>query len=308
MPGNIFFHLIVLKRRNDIDTHSLQIICVIYRMEDILLKTSEKTWKEWTKFQRIIPLTTAAMAFIAVAAANLGFLVLSVSEQIILTILGLLAVDALVERMRILDKIRVGLTSLIGDTKHQPILEWETDLLQKNSLTQILNNTTELFVSGGSLISILSGQQESIRQWLSTTTNAKLFLILENPNSARKGRTPVWSSLLTDQNTKTTEDREIYAQDIEKSLIIITNLKREFNERVEVRLTDQVPSLTIMIIDRRKARVFLNLYRGGPEKRPVFELSLKRHSAWFELFNQRYYDQLWDASAVWLPQKAEVTA
>lgn len=231
--------------------------------------------------QRLIPIMTAATAFVAITAANLGFLALSISTQVMLTILGLLAIDALVERMRILEQMRHSLDILSGGGELHPSLTWETDALQRSPLDVYMQGASEVFVSGGSLIGLLSRQREFIRRWLSQTKDARLLLILENPDTARKGKTPVWSSDID-------QDRETYARDIEKSLMIVTSLKEEFPQQIEVRLTDQVPSLTTVIVDRTKARISLNLYMGGPEKRPVFELAKRTHGEWLKLFEERY--------------------
>jgi len=51
-----------------------------------------------------------------------------------------------------------------------------------------------------------------------------------------------------------------------------------------------------MIVDRVKARVFFNLYKGGPEKRPVVEIIKSQLPDLFNLFDDRYRDQLWEAS------------
>lgn len=258
------------------------------------MKRYKKSLHNWINLQRAVPLTTAILAFVAIAAARLGFLNLSIPEQLLLAVLGLLAVDALVERMRILEHIHHSLDIIGRRAEFQPRLMWETDLLQEVPLDKELQGVNELFVSGGSLFGLLSRQRDLIRRWLSQTIDAKLLLILEDPEAARKGKTPVWSSDID-------RGRETYAQDIERSLTIIKSLKEEFSEKIEARLTDQVPSLTIMMIDRSKARVFLNLYMGGPEQRPIFELSKTRHPEWFRLFKERYYDQLWKESRPWPP-------
>lgn len=264
------------------------------------MKRHKKSWRDWVSPQRAVPLATAILAFVAIAAATFDLLRLSIPEQLLLTILGLLAVDALVERMGILEQIRHSLDILSRGAEFQPSLMWERDLIAEVTLDKDLQGANELFVSGGSLVGLLSRQRELIRRWLSQTIDAKLLLILEDPEAARRGKTPVWSSDID-------RGREAYAQDIERSLTIIMSLKEKFPEKIEARLTDQVPSLTIMMIDRSKARVFLNLYMGGPEKRPVFELSKTRHPEWFGLFKERYYDQLWNESRPWPPAGGDTT-
>lgn len=256
------------------------------------MNSFKTSWTDWIKLQRSIPILTAATAFVTITAANLGLFKMPFHSQVILTILGLLAIDALVERKRILEQMRHSLDILSGGGELHPSLMWEKDALQRSPLDEYMQGANEVFVSGGSLTDLLSRQREVIQTWLSQTKDARLLLILENPVTARKGKTPVWSSDI---------DREIYATDIETSLKVITNLKKEFRGRIEVRLTDQVPSLTTLIVDRTKARISLNLYMGGPEERPVFELAKTTHSKWLELFEKRYRNQLWKQSIPWPP-------
>lgn len=136
---------------------------------------------------------------------------------------------------------------------------------------------------------MFTAQREVIGRWLSQTIDAKLLLILVDPEAVRTGKVSV-ESLHIDQ------DKETYAGDIDRSLRIITNLKRSFPGKLKVRLTDQTPSLTVMMIDRREVRVSLNLYLAYPDERPILELSKTRHPKWFRLFKERYYVRLWDKS------------
>jgi len=258
------------------------------------MKRSNKTWLSWFQFQRLIPLSTALGALLAVMTSFVGIINLTTFEQIVLTLLGLISIDALTERLKLLEQMSDNIRMLAGSSEAQPTLIWENELLQLAPLELYLRGCEELFVSGGHLYYLLSGQHELIRSWLYQNKKTTLKLILENPDAAFNGKTPVWSSSID-------KSRKPYVQEIGFSLSIISNLMKEFPNRIEVRLTDQTPSLTVMIVDREKARVGLNLYLGGRERRPFFEIVKSKQPDWFKLFEDRYRNLLWTESDVWQP-------
>jgi hypothetical protein len=164
-----------------------------------------------------------------------------------------------------------------------------------------LNGVNELFVSGGHLNNLLVSEKYAITSWLTSNANAKLKLILESPKAARSNHTPVGAG-----------SRKDYINLIHSSLDILAEQMGQFNTkdnppRIEVRLTDEVPSLTVMIADNHKARINLNLYLGRPVDRPVMEISRARHKTWFDLFDERYRKILWAASREWTPGQSITT-
>jgi hypothetical protein len=67
-------------------------------------------WKRWIKPSRFIPLLTILGAGTAIIFSLFGIIGLSVAENIILALLALLAVDALIERLSILERIETKLS------------------------------------------------------------------------------------------------------------------------------------------------------------------------------------------------------
>jgi hypothetical protein len=267
------------------------------------MKQIEKPKRDyWVILLWLFALLTASIAFIAVMLSLLGFVMLTTADQIVLTVFGLLAFNILIERIRILEQIRHDVGSLKKGSTFQPYLIWETDLLAKKPLSSFLQEADKLFISGGSLFGLFSRESELISDWLRGKSRKKkipeLRLILEDPKAALINNTPIWSSRL---------GREKYVENIRTSLDMIESLIEEFPDQIKTRVTDQVPGLTVMIVDENKARIHLNLYRGGPEKRPVFEVSRTEHPDWFRLFEDRYYDQLWKESVEWKGTSGDIT-
>jgi hypothetical protein len=241
----------------------------------------------WLWLQHLVPLAAILTSIAAIIAANISIIRLSIFEQIALAILGLLAVDALIERKLVLERIKADLSILKDAHMNRPLLTWEDDLVQKSPLESYIKDANELFVSGGHLHNLMERQRYLLENWLKYNKRARILLVLEDPETARKGRTPVLNSDID----KTRED---YANKIKTSLGIIAILAQEFPRKVGVKLTKEVPSLTVMIVDQRRARIGVNLYMGGPNKRPMFEVHKDNNPEWFNLFNERYRHKLWD--------------
>jgi uncharacterized membrane protein len=144
-------------------------------------KSNNKWWHVWVRPERLVPLGTVISAFVAMLLATLGILKMSVPEGIILSLLGLLAADALVERMGVLERIQNSLESLNLSDENEPQLMWELDMLENEKFEKYLQGANELFISGGSLIGFLNDQREVLEKWLSQTPDARLKLILVDP-------------------------------------------------------------------------------------------------------------------------------
>ena len=258
-------------------------------------KSSKKWWQSWIKPERLVPLATVIGAFIALLLAALGILTVSVPEGVMLSLLALLAADALVERMGILERIQRSLELMNQSVKSEPHLVWEPDMFRDEPFENYLKGANELFVSGGSLIGLFREQREVIERWLSQTPDAKLRLILVDPKLVREGKLSV-ESLYRDTDNGENEGRELYARETERALGMIASLQKSFPGKIEVRLTKETPSVTVMMVDRSKARVSVNLYRIYPTQRPAFILSKTRHPTWFRPFEERYYIELWSKS------------
>ncbi|MCP3683266.1 MAG: hypothetical protein GY861_11310, partial [bacterium] len=69
-------------------------------------------WKQWFNPNRLIPLLTILGAGTAIVLSFLGVIVLSTAENIIIALLALLAIDALTERLSILERIESRISNL----------------------------------------------------------------------------------------------------------------------------------------------------------------------------------------------------
>jgi hypothetical protein len=69
-------------------------------------------WKNWLKIGRLVPLVTAGVGVVAGAMSLLDYVQLSLTEDLIISLLALLAIDALVERLSLLEQINEKLELL----------------------------------------------------------------------------------------------------------------------------------------------------------------------------------------------------
>ena len=132
-------------------------------------------WKQWKKPERLIPGATILFAFFAGILDLLSIISLSIGEQIILILVGLLAVDALTERMTILENIRNDIHSLnLNKTSSKDFL-----LHRKNipKLEERLANAKTLDMCGHSLLAISTQFADLIQEKLSTGCKIRALVL-----------------------------------------------------------------------------------------------------------------------------------
>ena len=82
----------------------------------------------------------------------------------------------------------------------------------------------------------------------------------------------------------------------------LERLAKQYADKVQIRTTTVLPTLSILIVNpnshRAKLRVSLHVYRGALNKRPYFEMSRHEQPEWYSFF-ARMYDDLWDQSTPW---------
>lgn len=110
-------------------------------------------WKQWFKPSRLIPLLTILAAGGAIVLALLNVIQLNIAEEIIIALLALLAVDALTERLSILET----LNSRLGRLSAGRTLKGRTDILSPVEHARHASEVCILVVHGASVIPPYSG-------------------------------------------------------------------------------------------------------------------------------------------------------
>ena len=211
---------------------------------------------------------------------------LGLGDQVILTLLALLAVDTFIERLGALKEIsenvnfirsKIGLKGFLHDrSSEMPPLE------------RYLEGAREFFVSGGSLAGLVPEYREFFRE---ISERCALRFVLFNPNSPALEAAANWAGA----------PPERFKKEIEVTLLILGELMAD-GAPLEVRLNNSIPALSVMVVDgsapHGKIRVDVNPHRCPPSRRPFFELTRREDERFYPLFYQRY-QALWEESESW---------
>lgn len=234
-------------------------------------------WNKWLKLDRILPLATIIAVIVAILLSIFQVLELTFYENLVLALLGLIGFDSFIERMGILDRI---LKALERKEKVGPEILLEEDLLSERPFDEFVSGADEVFIFGGSLAGLIKHEYNTIERWLTTIKEnskihtskkrgANLKLLLVNPDLVRKGRITV-QSLFRYFGMDEKHARKEYATDVEKTIRAIGELQKSFPGMIDIRLTKETPSITLVLVDRRKARVSINLYQNDLKKTSDF--------------------------------------
>lgn len=242
---------------------------------------SGSAWRDWLKFRRLLPLITIAVALGAVGLSQFGVLEMSNAEEVIITLMALLAIDALVERMGLLEKI----DARIEKWPEEEILR---DRSKLNRMEELAAGATEIWAAGISLVSITRPYDSFYLQKLREGCNLR-FLLLDPNSKAVK----VWNKK---QQTPTAK------RDIKSSLQSLDNLIKheKVKGKCEVRLTQAFLPFSLVIVNGQKEHgkmtVEMLAYKKNLHDRPHLQLTKRDHEKWFRFF----YDQfeiLWQDSS-----------
>lgn len=229
----------------------------------------------------MLPLITIALALGAVVLSLFGFLETTVAEEVIITLMALLAVDALVERMGLLEKMNARI-------EKWPEEEVLRDRSKLNRMEELAAGATEIWAAGTSLVSIIRPYDHFFLQKLKEGCNLR-FLVLDPKSEAAH----VWDKK---QQTPTTK------RDIKSSLQSLDNLikQRRLKGRCEVRLAQAFLPFSMVIVNAQKEygkmTVEMLAYKKNLHDRPHLQLTKRDHEKWFRFF----YDQfeiLWQDSS-----------
>ncbi len=238
--------------------------------------------KKWLKFERIVPLGTVATALAAGIADVLDLIELTVAEDVIITILGLLAADALVERTSILERIHEAVLSI----PKREMLRGRDQIVR---IQDMAAGAREIAAAGISLISLVNPNITFYRRKLDAGCNMR-FLLLDPTSQALE----TWDAMLPAPTT---------AQDINSVLAnLSTLLKHEAPGRCEVRLSRvYLPFSLVMVdpgLDTGRMTVEMHVYKMGTDERLHFILDQVGDRKWFDFFRGQFED-IWEDSRPW---------
>ncbi|MBE7467789.1 MAG: hypothetical protein HS114_01445 [Anaerolineales bacterium] len=238
--------------------------------------------RSWLKFERLIPSATILLAFVAQALDLLNIIQLSLGEQLILLLIGLLGVDALTERLSMLEKIRDEIKALDGNSPVRASKFFQPrDKIAP--LQDRISDVQSIDICGISLLAISTQHYNLL---LKVRKGCKIRLLLLNPNN----------DALIEILAGFASKPEIIQQEIRTSLSNFFIDQNFTNSKfVEIRVSDYIIPHTMLITDadKSKGKMRVEMYAGKwASSRPGFDVCKSEDPAWFNLFLTQF-NELW---------------
>jgi hypothetical protein len=217
---------------------------------------------------------THTLAVAAVAAAEIVDILvpqlnwLSISENFLLLVLGLIVTNELIERVQSQPR------------KCFDVLDaWPP-------FNEYAKNACEIFIAGGSL----DGLTERFAHFLikKAVRGCQVRLVFMDPESPAIPHVELWS----DPNLPENYYRNAICLSLKRLAAI------DGAHRLEVRLDPSIPALAVTILDGSQSngriRVDIQPFQATVLERPVFELTRQGEDLqWYNLFYRQYYEELW---------------
>ena len=243
-------------------------------------------WKQWLKPSRLLPLFTILGAGVAIVLSLFGIITLSIAENITIALLGLLAIDALSERLNVLEGIENKLSSLsAGQT-----LKSRTEVLPVDIHAAHATEICFVAISGISLrVRYFGFLEKKIKD------GCRVRVILLDPDELGVQACNLISRVTTAQ----ADIRS--ALESFRGLMQLEKVKGKF----EVRLSKAFIPFAMQAIDLHKASgsmvVEFHTYKKTLNERPHIFLTALDHPQWFDFYRQQF-EQAWSESTAWNPQ------
>jgi hypothetical protein len=249
---------------------------------------SRKSWRRWLTLRRLIPLAIIVVAGGAGILSRLGLLQAKPIESVLLAVLALLAVDALTERINLLERIEErlsNLTSVSGLRERAQI-----PLIHEEAV-----DASEIVVVGASLISWVVPHYDFFERQMKRGCKFR-FLLLDPTSPA----VPVWDLTTRSPVIKIDIERTL------ESLKLMKQAEKDSRGRCEVRLGKVFPPFSMIAVDPAKDTgwmiVEIHTYKRTLGERPHIRLSHMSDNKWFDFYVGQY-EQLWEDSTIWDPSE-----
>ncbi|MBN2130069.1 MAG: hypothetical protein JW741_11260 [Sedimentisphaerales bacterium] len=217
--------------------------------------------------------------------------------QWIITLLGLLAVSLLVERLGKLRRMDDRVAQI-----HEHFLSREgkpsADLIFSNRkllspLEDRLDSARHIDVNGGSLFRLTSGYIGYFQQ--KAADGCRLRFLLVDPDSEA-------AKILARHVCYEIQNLDEYVGHIRTSLANLLRLKQEYSKLVDIRVYDCVPPFGLLISDPRKpcGQVQAEIYSFAVpiRERPEFTLTAAHDPRYFDFFVKQY-EAAWGKAKVY---------
>jgi hypothetical protein len=230
----------------------------------------------WLRPSRLVPLLTIFGAGLAVILSNYGLIETTVAENIVITLIALLAIDALIERINVLERLESTIGRISGEQQLKPRETIPTVESQAE-------RATEICLFAVSAISVASRKATFFEQKLSSGCNLRVILL--NPESPSL---PAWEL----QNRFTTA-----RSDIASTLATFKELSRvRAKGKCEVRLINIFAPFSMFATDLEKDTGNMVVeyygYKTSNSERPHVYLTRRDSPLWFGYYALQF-EQAW---------------
>ncbi len=245
--------------------------------------TSSVWWKQWIKPNRLIPLLTILGAGIAIVLSFIGVGVLSIAESIIIVLLALLAADALIERISVLERIEAKLSNF--SRGHSLISKTEIPKIDEQAAY-----ASEICIIGVSAISLLTQDLGFFEK--KVRNGCKIRAILLDPESPSLQTWNLINKIPTPSS------------DIEKSLMMLKEITQNKGTKgkCEVHLSPVFLPFAMFAVDIKKENGSMVIAYYSYKKmgvRPHVFLTSSEDSKWFNAYREQF-ELAWSNSTPWV--------
>ena len=240
--------------------------------------------RDWISFKRLVPLGTALFAVGAEVAHHFGLVKNLDVDAVVLFVLALLAFDALVERVGVVENIDKRLARL----EAPPVLRDRSKLV---NLEELALGVHELAACGPTLVSLLYQRYEYFLKKLDDGMKLR-FVVLDPRSEAWK----IWNDVEVEQRSP--EDTNISLR------TLAALMKHQTKGTIEVRLANFVLPSSLLIGDpsRDSGRMNVEFAFSGLSlpSRPHIHLTKAGSPEWFVFFVDRF-EYIWNRSTPYTP-------
>jgi hypothetical protein len=238
----------------------------------------------WLTPKRAIPLLTILAAFAADVLSLFGVIEFDLPEQIIIAVLGLIAVDALVERLEILEKLEQKLNRL----PEGQLLRTRSQMV---SVEVQAAQAAEICILAVSATDLIHRYQNFLEQKVGEGCQMRVILLDPECEAVRVRDLQIQPWMRS-------------AEDIEISLNALRVLMGKEKAQVEVHLTEVFLGYSIFAVDLSRPNgtmvVDFHTYRKGPDTRPHLYLTPDSSGHWFDFYKDQF-ETVWRDGHVWQP-------
>ena len=243
---------------------------------------SLRGWKKWMAAGRLVPLLTILGASLAVVLSLINLIKLSTADEIIIALLALVAVDALNERLNILEKIESRLSNIGSDQGLKGRYEMQTPVQQAGNASEICLCA----IHGTSVILPYTGFYAARMR-----EGCNIRIILLSPDS------PAIDSIHLRSQHSQMKQRILSALGTLEGLVGM-----QTKGVCEVRLASTSIPFSMFAVDLSKASGLMNVeyhaYKVAIDNRPHVFLTASGCPYWFTYYTQQF-EAIWSDSTTW---------